>query len=474
MTADYDLVVLGGTIEGRKAARQAASYGARIALVEPPGLFLLNQRRRYLLQALQQVTRGHQAQAVSRWFAARSVDRSIDKSIDRAIDGHAGWNWGTFLEWGAIATETQNPELSVAAMSAGGIDVVLEMPEQLSQKSIVTTRSRRIKARAVLAAFGLSPDVFKPLLTATQLPKTVMVWGGGVRSLLWAEALAQIGATVTLQTAVVLPGWDEGVRGLVRSQLTQSGVTVLDPADVNLAGVSSAGANLANANSDRAECTLFFGTEQPALTLPRFAYRQSHRRRNGQSSAPFLSVNRKLQVGKSRLFAWGPIVEGHRDIVVTDCDISTVVQNALFLPTRQLRLNQLVKAGGRFAMAGLTQAQAVHRYGDRVRVWQANRSNGADLSRVTPLPSYCQLVCVGRRLVGVHLVGDRAADCILVLSTYLNQPIAKLCNALPPASTQTLLSLVHTAASQYRQTQWKTGRWKRDWSENWFNWRRSR
>lgn len=467
MTADYDLVVLGGTLEGRKAARQAASHGARIALVEPPGLFALNQRHRYLLQVLQQVARGHKAQAVGRWFAAQAVDRSIGESTDRLIDGHADWNWGTFLEWSAIATETQNPELSVAAMSARGVDVVLEMPEQLSQKCILTTRNRRIKARAVLAAFGLSPDVFKPLLRATQLPKTVMVWGGGVRSLLWAEALAQIGAKVTLQTAVVLPGWNEGVRALVRSQLTQSGVTVLDPADANLAG----------ANLSGAECTLFFGTEQPALTLPKFAYRQGHRqghrRRNGQSSAPFLSINRKLQVGKSRLFAWGPIVEGHRDIVVTDCDISTAVKNALFLPTRQVRSDRLMKAGDRFAMAGLTQAQAVHRYGDRVRVWQANRANGADLSQVMPLPSYCQLVCVGQRLVGVHLVGDRAADCILFLSTYLNQPITKLCNALPFASTQTLLSLVHVAASQYRQTQWKTGRWKRDWSENWFNWRRS-
>lgn len=451
MAADYDLVILGGTLAGRKAALQAVSYGARVALVEPPGLFLLNQRHRYLLQALQQVARGYQAQAVSQWFDSQPLETS---------NYGPDWDWRAFLDWSAIAAKTQDADISVAAMSAKGIDVVLEMPERLSRKSVVTTRSRQIEARAVLAAFGLSPDVFRPLLTATQLPETVTIWGGGVRSLLWAEALSQVGAKVTLQTVEVLPGWDEGVQALVRSQLMQSGVTFLDPAD---------------AVANKANCTLFFGTEQPALALPRFTYQKGIRRKKHQEdSSPFLSVNRKLQVGKSRLFACSAVIEGYRDRVITDHDISTVVRNALFLPTHKIKPDQLMKAGNRFAMAGLTQAQAAERYGDRVQVWKAARPNSTDLSQVAPSPSYCQLVCCGQRLVGVHLVGDRAADYISIMATYLDQPITKLCNDLSSTSDQTLIGLVHQAATQHPQTQWKRGRWKRDWSENWFNWRRSR
>ena len=444
MAADYDLVILGGTLAGRKAAIQAAGYGARVALVEPPGLFSLNQRHRYLLQGLQQVAKGQQAQTVGQWFGTQR--------FEAASCGRTDWNWRAFLEWSAIATATQAAKLSVAAISASGVDVVLEMPERLSKQGVVTTRNRQIKARAVLAAFGLSPDLFKPLMTATQMPKTVMVWGGKVRSLLWAEALSQLGTAVVVQTVEVLPGWDEAVQRLVRSQLEKAGVTFLDPAD-------------SQALSVKADCILPFGTEQPALTLPKFAYRQ-------RDSFPFLTVDRKLQAG-SGLFAVGAVIAGNGDAIAADPEISVAIRNALFLPAHRINLDRKIKAGSRFAMVGLTQAQATRRYGSRVRVWQDTQPNSTDLSQVTPSPSYCQLVCVDRLLVGVHLVGDRAADYISLLANSLGQPLTKLRSNLPSTSPQNLLNLVYTAATQSNQIQWRTGRWKRDWSENWFNWRRS-
>ncbi len=441
--ADYDLTILGGTLTGRKAAIQAVSYGARVALVEPPGLFMSNQRHRYLLQVLQQVAKGQQTQAVSQCFGLKTPSC-----------GRTEWSWLAFLEWSAIATETQDADLSVAAMSAKGVDVVLEMPERLSEQSVVTTGSRQIKARSVLAAFGLSPDVLKPLMLMTALPETVMVWGGGVRSLLWAEALSQLGVEVILQTVEVLPGWDEGVQRLVRSQLTKAGVTFLDPANTRALDV-------------KADFTLPFGTEQPALTLPKFAYRQRER-------VPYLTVNQKLQTGSPRLFACGAVIEGNGDAIAPSQEVSIAIKNALFLSAYRINPERRIKAGSRYAMAGLTYAQAKQRYGARVRVWEAAQANSTDLSQVTPSPSYCQLVCVDRLLVGVHLVGDRAADYISPLATFLGQPITKLSNRISPATSPDLWNLVRTAAKQYHQTQWKIGYWKRDWSENWFNWQRSR
>lgn len=460
MAADYDLVILGGTLEGREAALLAARYGARVALVEPPNLFALNQRHRYLQQVLRQAVKGHQAQRVNQWFG---------QPLQASIHSQPAWNWSAFLEWSAIAADTQSVDLSVAAISAQGIDVVLEMPERLSQKNVVATRNRRIKASAVLAAFGLSPDVFTPLLSATQLPKSAVIWGGEVRSLLWAEVLAQLGVKVTLQTVEVLPGWDSGVQVIVRSQLSQAGVTLLDPAEAPLVA--------------KAECTLFFGTEQPALSLPKFVYRQGNRRRHAQDSSPFYSspflrVNRKFQV-KGRLFACGPIIEACRETAITHRQLSAAVLNALFLPTRKAEPAQRMKIANQFAMVGLTQTQAAEQCGDRTQVWVATDAGSTDLSQATPTPSYCQLVCVNRRLVGAHLVGDHADDCIALIAPCLGQPITQLDHALCTAnfsstSPSTLMNLVHQAATQHHQTQWEMGHWKRDWSENWFNWRRNR
>ena len=64
MPADYDLVILGGGLEGRIAAMTAVGYGARVALVEPPGLFDDGQQQRFFLQGLRQLAKVKQGQAV--------------------------------------------------------------------------------------------------------------------------------------------------------------------------------------------------------------------------------------------------------------------------------------------------------------------------------------------------------------------------------------------------------------------------
>ncbi|MEL6882827.1 MAG: hypothetical protein AAFP09_20045, partial [Cyanobacteria bacterium J06607_10] len=43
---------------------------------------------------------------------------------------------------------------------------------------------------------------------------------------------------------------------------------------------------------------------------------------------------------------------------------------------------------------------------------------------------------------------------------------------LPTA--QSLSGLVRTAAQKATRSRWQPGNWRRDWAENWFNWRRSR
>lgn len=437
MSTDYDLVVLGGGLEGRIAAMTAVEYGARVALVEPPGLFDDGQRQRFLLLGLQQLAQISHRQAVGEWFGYGTSIGALD--------------WPTLTTWSRIAAESEAAKLSVAMMSASGVDVVLARPERLSRRMVVTTEHRRLSARGILAAYGRVPFAMS-LLETSALPESVDVVGGSVAAIAWAEALAALGVDVRLIAARVLSGADEDVRRLVRSQLIATGIEITSTASGNF--------------------TLNVEPGEPALTLPGFAI--------ASNKSTYLSANRKLQTAHPRLFACGSVMAGSANMRLAEYETRLAVWNALFSPDNNVDYRAVVQGYERYARVGLTEAEAMRQYGVAVQVQIASEAGSADLSRVAPLPMYCKLVLVGDRLTGIHLLGDGAEGLACLLSKWMGKPITDLDEG--SLSGQGLVKLVFECVGRWqghsfggsRQSQWQIGRWRRDWAENWFNWRRSR
>lgn len=446
MSADYDLVILGGTVAGRLAAMMAAGYGARVALIEPPGLFERRQQAHYLLQGLQQLAAGSRQQPVSDWFELLDSRQEV---------ASAEINWPGLVRWSAIAAETQSEALSLAVMSTCGIDVVLEMPASLSRRLVVTTGRRRLQARGVLLAFGTVPVDLKALLSAIALPKTFCILGGEALAIVWASALNDLGRQVTLVTESFLPGEEADIRRLVRSQLTAAGVVI---------------AHTAAGSWERADCGLALSPQKPALDLPDFIYGRTDSR-NG------ISVNRKLQTCHPRIFACGSVLGGSLNSSLAEYEARVAVQNALFVPRQRVNYEAVATGNHRFARVGLSQAQAQQRYGSAVQVWTASSANSADLSRFSPLPNYCKLVSLRDRLIGIHLFGEGASVLIQPLVNMIGQPLEKLDRAQAFSAegvAQDLIDLVSLAGRRSQRSRWQIGQWRRDWAENWFNWRRSR
>jgi pyruvate/2-oxoglutarate dehydrogenase complex dihydrolipoamide dehydrogenase (E3) component len=448
MPVDYDLVILGGTVEGRTVAMTAAECGARVALVEPPGLFEQRQQARYLLQVLQSLGENWQRRAVGQWFSIGAHGALEDAALD----------WSKVLEWLAITTEAQT-SLSPAVMSANGVDVVLELPLRLSKQLVVTTAERRLRSRAILAAFGRLPIDLAPLSQAKTLPKKVKITGGSPEAIFWAEALAELGTQVTLVAERFLLSVDEAIRQRVRLQLLVAGVAMLDQETLDQETI----------DTQRDEVSLAIDHRPPALELPSFVYWPAKR--------PFLHANRRLQTAHSRIFACGELLGGSTDLAIAEYEARVAVRNALFSPHVSVDYSLVAQAHRRFAQAGLTQAQAEQRYGRAVQVWASSHASATDLTRLIPSAEYCKLVCVSGRLVGVHLLGEGAGSFIGLFTTALGRPIESLKTVgLPVAhgSAQTLADLVSLAVEEARRSRWQIGQWRRDWAENWFNWRRSR
>ena len=485
MAADYDLVILGGTLEGRIAAITAVSYGARVALVEPPGLFDQRQQKRYLLQALQQLGEGHQRKGVVQWFQQGAT--TLPSSLK------ANWDWQAVLKWSAIASTTQNPSLSPAAMNLSGIDVVMEMPERLSRQLVVTTATRRMKARGILAAFGTvplpvlegdrlspSPTGIDPLLKAFALPEEITVWGDSGEAVMWAEALCLMGSRVRLVSNRFLRFEDADVRRLVRSQLMTIGVSIIPSSDLSKVDKRA----LANSS-------LLLGQGQPALVLPEFIHAPTRERSyadHQRHSKTYLLSNERLQTSHPRVFACGSLISGFpMSDSIAKAEAQIAVRNALFLPTRKMRYRAIPESYYRFARVGLTPrfarkglplSEAERGYGndfDAWAVWTASSPNSTDLSRTNPLPFFCKLICYEGRLQSVHLLGDGADELIKPMAVMIGKPIKSLIGVIDCSPVVGgLADLVKVVVGRSQQSHWQPSHWRRDWAENWFNWQRNR
>ena len=445
MAADYDLVILGGTVAGRLAAMMAAGYGARVALVEPPGLFEQRQQAYFMLQGLQQLAESRHRRQVSSWLRSSNPWQTTIEAE----------NWSALVSWSAIAAETQFEAISPAVMSTSGVDVVLERPVSLSRHLLVTTAQRKLRARSVLLAFGMVPVDLAALLMADTLPQALYILGGDALAVLWAIALADLGVRVTLMATDFLPGEDEDIQRLVRSQLITAGValTHMDREDMN-----------------QVKEGVVIAPRQLALDLPHFVYCRS-----GRQSG--IRVNCRLQTSHPRIFACGSVLGGSPDFALAEYEAKTAVQNALFIPYRQVNYDAVAVGHHHFARVGLSQAQAQQRYGSAARGWTASSANSADLSRLSPLPNYCKLVSVHSRLVGIHLFGRGAGLLIQPLAAMIGQPVGRL-DQLQAFSAggiaHDLTDLVSLAGRSAERSRWQMGHWRRDWAENWFNWRRSK
>jgi pyruvate/2-oxoglutarate dehydrogenase complex dihydrolipoamide dehydrogenase (E3) component len=190
-------------------------------------------------------------------------------------------------------------------------------------------------------------------------------------------------------------------------------------------------------------------------------------------------VNRYLQTRHPYIYACGAVLGGDCLPVVARHEAAVAVDNALFWNRRTTRYDQLpytLLTQPEFCRVGMTIAQAQQRYGPKaVNSYDAVLDGNRKAQALGNTTGFCRLVTHRRgHLLGAHLVGLQASEWGQVLAIarqhrFTLQDLAQL-----PTLPQTLTDLVRQAAAPWERDRWQPGQWRRDWAENWFNWRRSR
>ncbi len=231
MTRRYDLVILGGGTGGLVAAQIAAGVGARVALIERERtggdcLWTGCVPSKSLIASARAAHRMRHADALGL--------PAIDPQIDFARVMERVWR----------VIHTIEPNDSPAHLRAAGVEVI-EANGRFTGPGRLEVGGRELRWRSAIIATGSGPLLppidgladADPLTTDTvwalrELPRRLLVLGGGPIGCELSQALARLGAEVTLVELSdrLLLKEEPSASELVRSRLAGEGVRVLTSA----------------------------------------------------------------------------------------------------------------------------------------------------------------------------------------------------------------------------------------------------
>ncbi|MEP0909057.1 FAD-dependent oxidoreductase [Leptolyngbya subtilissima ST-M1] len=464
MTVDYDAVILGGTVQGREAAALAAREGARVALVEPPGEVERQVRRQIVLTSLAQA-RTSQSQT---WESLKSQIGALE----------------------AIAY----PHLSLDGLATSGVDVVLE-PGQFSPRPnlAVTTLTRRLRSRGYLLTPNTAiavPDIpglaETPYLTLDTLldlaapPESAIVLGRSAAAVALAQALAQLGCHTTLVTRgdQLLPTEDPDISVFVEALLEAAGVTL--KLNTRLDAIhykDSFEVPLADGDLLKAQTLVLATASHPALGPLNLSSIGIHPQLvHGVATA--LPVNDRLATAHPRVFACGPALGGYWAESTDRQEVAIALHNALYLPWRKLSFLHrpaLLHTAPEYARIGLTADQARCWYGSEATVVQVAFGQILKTHYGSDITGFCRwIVRADGQLLGAQICGPGASELTHTVALAIAQNISLPQLDRVPTLSPSQAEIIPLMVSEWQRQRWQHGTWRRDWAENWFNWRRSR
>ncbi len=453
---DVDLCVIGAGSGGVRAARVAAGHGAKVLIAEE---FRIGGTC---------VIRGCVPKKLL-VYASRFADEFADA---------AGYGWSVpkpTFDWGKLvaAKEKEISRLSViyrTHLEDAGVTVVKSRAVvDDAHKVRLLADDRVVSARIILVATGsapfLAPDIAGLEHTITsneifdlpELPRHILIVGGGYIAVEFASLLTRLGSQVTLAMRAenILRGFDEDLRVALRDALIEAGVAFkftnlpsrIDKTrrglHVALTNGDSVDADLVMVATGRHANTQGLGLEKLGVTLDALGAIKVDAW--SQSSLPSIyavgDVSNRVALTPVAVrdgHAFADTVFGGKKWAVDHNNVATAV-----FATPELGTVGLTEGEARAAYA------CVDIYATRFRPLKAALS-GREETVVM------KIVVDGEtdRVLGVHVLGEAAAEIVQVLGIAVKLGAKKAdfdaTMAVHPTSAEELVTL-HSRSARYEQ-----------------------
>jgi pyruvate/2-oxoglutarate dehydrogenase complex dihydrolipoamide dehydrogenase (E3) component len=432
MAFDYDIIAIGGGAAGLVTAAGAAGLGARVALIEKQRmggecLWTGCVPSKALLACARAAA---DARAAGR-YGIHTGDVTVDF---RAVIGH--------VHRARLAIA---PNDSPERFTGLGVDVIAGEARFIAERTL-RIGTRTISGRHIVIATGSRPIVppipglqdvayhtNETIFEITELPRSLIVLGGGAIGVEMAQAFALLGSRVTLIEAAprILATEDAELTKIVEQELIAAGVSL--HVGAKLIGVAKRenGVRAQTESTTFEADTLLVATGRASVldTLDVDAGSVS-------ISKGELVLDQKLHTTAGNVWAAGDVTGGPRFTHVADYQARTVLRNALFplsTPVDYDVVPRVTYCIPELARVGLTHDEAVERHGDKVRTF--TRSFG-ELDRAIAdghTTGMLKIVADAKgRILGGHVLGHHASSIIAEIALAMKEsiPLGRLASVM--------------------------------------------
>ncbi len=427
-TYDFDLFVIGAGSGGVRAARFAADFGARVAVAES----------RYLGGTCVNVG----CMPKKYFIYGASFRDEFCQARGYGWDAEVpAFDWSTLVASKDHEIRRLNGIYRALLVNSGV--TLLEAHARILDAHTVEVEGRRYHCERILIATGGWPDVPDFLgrehaITSNeafylpQLPRRVIVVGGGYIAVEFASIFQGLGAKTTLlyRRELFLRGFDRGVREHLRDEMQKRGHDLqfnADVARIDKAADGTLQVTLKDGRVLEADCVFYatgrrpmlddLGLENTAVTL---------------DERGFVEVNETFQTREPSIFAIGDVIGRVQLTPVALAEGMTLARH-LFNPESYRPLNYDLIASAVFSLPnlasiGLSEEQARER-GHRLKIFQSSfRPTKLSLTDVTERTLMKLVVDADSdQVLGCHMVGPDAGEQIQCLAIALKAGATKAC-----------------------------------------------
>ena len=426
MTYDFDLFVIGAGSGGVRAARFSAGYGARVAVAES----------RYLGGTCVNV--GCVPKKLLVYGAHFADDFEQAEGFGWSL-GEARFDWPTLIANKNREIERLNGIYRKLLVNSGV--TLLEGHARLLDAHSVELDGKRYTAERILIATGgwpHMPDIpgrehaidSNQAFYLEQLPKRILVVGGGYIAVEFASIFNGLGAQTSLlyRGELFLRGFDKGVRTHLHEELLKRGLDVQfnsDIARIDKQADGSLQATLKDGRTLQADC-IFYATGRKPM-LDNLGLENTGVKLNDKG---YIEVDEQYQTTEPSILAIGDVI-GRVQLTPVALAEGMAVARRLFKPDEYRKVDYANIPTAVFSLpnigtVGLTEEQA-RDAGHQVKVFE---------SRFRPMKltlTECQERTLMKlvvdadtdRVLGCHMVGPDAGEIIQGLAVALKAGATK-------------------------------------------------
>ena len=424
MSFDCDLFIIGAGPGGSATAKQAASYGKRVATSE-------------------QETIG--GTCINRGCIPKKfIVYAADFALNNQVASNYGWdNVGATLDWARLIksvqkqVEQRNNSYQQKFQKAG-IEL-LKGKATFIDPHTLKIGDRKITADKIVIAVGGHPNkpdlpgiehaiTSREMFQLPQLPKRLAIVGGGYIGVEFSSMMNAFGVEVTMMDndELILSGFDDDLRSGVQIGLIQRGIKFLPKTTAKEIKKTSQGLQLVLSSGSKITVdTILFATGRNPntkdLDLDNAGVEVSDK--------GAVVVDEYSRTNQTNIFAVGDCTSRIPLTPVARSEGKAVAKTIFGKGKAKLDYNYVpsaVFARPEAASVGMSETKARERFGDAIQIYRTEFEPLFESMTARKNKAMMKIVTDSKhQILGAHMVGENAADIIQSLAVAIKKGITK-------------------------------------------------